>query len=113
MARFLPQARLPGVWLKEPSLDEPGDRAGGTPPGRTPQETTLRRNRYFHITFWAQACTDYCDQFLVVALTWGALHRLSGTDLGVILACWTVPRGVTLLLSGVFVDRWDRRTIAV
>lgn len=84
-------------------MDDPADRKG----------RTLRRNRDFHITFWAQACTDYCDQFLVVALTWGALHRLSGTDLGIILACWTVPRGVTLLLSGVFVDRWDRRTIAV
>ncbi len=73
----------------------------------------LRGNRNFHITFWAQACTDYCDQFLAVTLTWGALHELGGTALGIILACWTIPRGAMLLLSGVFVDRWDRRTIAV
>ncbi|HET9893472.1 MAG TPA: MFS transporter [Streptosporangiaceae bacterium] len=73
----------------------------------------LRGNRYFHITFWAQACTDYCDSFLAVTLTWGALHELGGTALGLILACWTIPRGAMLLMSGVFVDRWDRRTIAV
>jgi MFS transporter, DHA3 family, macrolide efflux protein len=77
------------------------------------QRWPLRRNRNFHITFWAQACTDYCDQFLVVALTWGALHRLGGADLGLVLASWALPRGALLLLSGVFVDRWDRRAVAV
>jgi DHA3 family macrolide efflux protein-like MFS transporter len=74
---------------------------------------TLRRNRHYHVTFWAQAGTDYCDQLLLVSLTWGALHRLGGADLGLVLACWTIPRGVVLLLSGVFIDRWDRRTVAV
>jgi DHA3 family macrolide efflux protein-like MFS transporter len=77
------------------------------------QAGALRGNRYFHITFWAQACADYCDQLLLVALTWGVLHRLGGAALGIVLASWTIPRGVLLLLSGVFVDRWDRRTIAV
>ena len=79
---------------------------------REPEGRALRGNRDFHLTFWSQACADYCDQFLLVALTWGALHQLGGTALGIILACWTVPRGVLLLLSGVFIDRWDRRAIA-
>ena len=83
-------------------MDELPDRKG----------RALRGNRDFHLTFWSQACADYCDQFLLVALTWGALHELGGTALGIILACWTVPRGVLLLLSGVFIDRWDRRAIA-
>lgn len=83
----------------------------GHPPVSASQP--LRANRQFHVVFWAQGCTDYCDQLLVVALTWGALHRLGGASLGLVLASWTVPRGVVLLFSGVFIDRWDRRSVAV
>ena len=60
---------------------------------------------------WSQACTDGCEQFLVMAITWAALHQFGSAKLGLVLAAWAIPRGVLLLFGGVLVDRSERRRL--
>jgi DHA3 family macrolide efflux protein-like MFS transporter len=60
---------------------------------------------------WSQACTDFCGQLLIMAITWAALHQFGSARLGLVLAAWAVPRGVLLLFGGVLVDRSDRRLL--
>lgn len=74
---------------------------------------SVLKQRLFRITFVAQSLVELADQFLIVAVTWAVLSGNSGTALGLVLACWAVPRGVFLLLGGVLVDRLDRRVLAV
>ena len=71
----------------------------------------LRRNRAYLAVMWSQACTDSCGQFLIMAITWAALHELGSARLGLVLAAWAVPRVVLLLFGGVLVDRLDRRLL--
>ncbi|WSQ10866.1 MFS transporter [Streptomyces sp. NBC_01231] len=72
----------------------------------------LRKNRAYQGIFWSQTCTDFAEQFLIVSITWAALHEFGGGRLGLVLAAWAIPRGVFMLFGGVLVDRWDRRTLA-
>ena len=60
---------------------------------------------------WSQACTDTCEQFLIMAITWAALHQFGSARLGLVLAAWAIPRGVLLLFGGVLVDRSDKRSL--
>jgi MFS family permease len=78
-------------------------------PGTRP----LRKNRAYQGVFWSQTCTDFAEQFLIVAITWAALHRFGGQKLGFVMAAWAVPRGLLLLFGGVVADRWDRRSLAM
>lgn len=48
---------------------------------------------------------------LLVALSWAVLTTSGGPALGLVLLAWSGPRGVFLLVGGVFVDRGDRRLI--
>src|SRR4051812_11108284 len=56
----------------------------------------LRRNRAYLAVMWSQACTDFCGQLLIMAITWAALHQFGSARLGLVLAAWAVPRGVLL-----------------
>jgi MFS family permease len=81
-------------------------------PSNAQEETvSLRRNRAYQGVFWSQTCTDFAEQFLIVAITWAALHQFGGVHLGVVLASWAIPRSSLMLFGGVLVDRWDRRTL--
>ncbi len=73
----------------------------------------LRRNRPFQAVFISQTCTDFSEQFIIVAITWAALHEFGAARLGLVLATWAIPRGGLLLFGGVLVDRWDRRRLAI
>ncbi|HEX4726580.1 MAG TPA: MFS transporter [Jatrophihabitans sp.] len=71
----------------------------------------LRRHRSYQAVIWSQACTDGCEQFLVMAITWAALHQFGSAKLGLVLAAWAIPRGLLLLFGGVLVDRSERRSL--
>lgn len=71
----------------------------------------LRRHRHFQAIIWSQTCTDSCEQFLIMAIVWAALHEFGSAKLGLVLAAWAVPRGLLLLFGGVLVDRSDRRNL--
>jgi DHA3 family macrolide efflux protein-like MFS transporter len=73
----------------------------------------LRRNRAYQGVFWSQAFTDFCEQFLIVAIVWETLHEFGGARMGVVMAAWAIPRGVLMLFGGVLVDRLDRRALAL
>lgn len=73
----------------------------------------LRRNRCYQAMFWSQTCTDFAEQFVLVAIIWAVLHTFGGGKLGLVLAMWAVPRGLLLLFGGVLIDRGDRRFLAV
>jgi MFS family permease len=81
-------------------------------PGRQSAEPLLR-NRPYQAVFWSQTCTDFAEQFLIVAITWAAVHTFGGDRLGLVLAAWAVPRGLLLLFGGVLADRKDRRTVGI
>ena len=74
---------------------------------------SLRRNRAYQGVFWSQAFTDFCEQFLIVAIVWETLHDFGGARMGVVMAAWAVPRGALMLFGGVLVDRLDRRALAL
>ncbi|HST49879.1 MFS transporter [Jatrophihabitans sp.] len=71
----------------------------------------LRRHRVYQAVIWSQTCTDTCEQFLIMAITWAALHEFGSARLGLVLAAWAIPRGVLLLFGGVLVDRSDKRSL--
>ncbi len=76
-----------------------------------PAIVPLRRHRAYQAVFWSQTSTDSCEQFLVMAMTWAALHQFGSARLGLVLAAWAIPRGVLLLFGGVLVDRSDKRSL--
>jgi MFS family permease len=67
----------------------------------------------FRVVFGAQTLVELADQVLVVAVAWAVISHATGTELGFVLACWAIPRGLFLLFGGVLVDRVDRRLLAV
>jgi MFS family permease len=81
-------------------------------PGRQSAEPLLR-NRPYQAVFWSQTCTDFAEQFLIVSITWAAVHTFGGDRLGLVLAAWAIPRGLLLLFGGVLADRKDRRTVGI
>lgn len=86
-------------------------RTAALPIAETPF-TPLRGNRAYQAVMWSQACTDFCGQFLIMAITWAALHQFGSARLGLVLAAWAVPRGVLLIFGGVLVDRSNKRLLA-
>lgn len=85
---------------------------GEPAPGPQPTEHLLR-NRPYQAMFWSQTCTDLAEQFLIVSITWAALHTFGGGRLGLVLAAWAIPRGLLLLFGGVLADRKDRRAVGI
>jgi MFS family permease len=70
-------------------------------------------HRAFRVAFGSQSLVELADQFLVVAVAWAVISHANGAALGLVLACWAIPRGLFLLFGGVLVDRVDRRLLAV
>ena len=81
------------------------------PESAEPPTIPLHRHRVYQAVIWSQTCTDTCEQFLIMAITWAALHQFGSARLGLVLAAWAVPRGVLLLFGGVLVDRSDKRSL--
>jgi predicted MFS family arabinose efflux permease len=67
------------------------------------------RFRRFRLLFGAQAVSSFGDRLVPVALAFAVLD-LTGkvTDLGIVLACQTVPLVVFVLIGGVWADRLAR-----
>ncbi|MGO9885948.1 MAG: MFS transporter [Solirubrobacteraceae bacterium] len=67
------------------------------------------RFRRFRLLFAAQAVSSFGDRLVPVALAFAVLD-LTGkvTDLGIVLACQTVPLVVFVLVGGVWADRLAR-----
>lgn len=67
------------------------------------------RFRRFRLLFAAQAVSSFGDRLVPVALAFAVLD-LTGkvTDLGIVLACQTVPLVVFVLIGGVWADRLAR-----
>lgn len=91
------------------TIPRPDDDGDDGPAAASP----LLRNRSYQAVFWSQTCTDFAEQFLIVAITWAAVHAFGGGRLGLVLAAWAIPRGVLLLFGGVLADRKDRRAVGV
>lgn len=71
--------------------------------------TGALRFRRFRLLFAAQAVSSFGDRLVPVALAFAVLD-LTGkvTDLGIVLACQTVPLVVFVLIGGVWADRLAR-----
>jgi MFS family permease len=78
-----------------------------------PRRGSVLRQPRFQRVFAAQTLVEVADQFLTVAVAWAVLGHGGGAVLGLVLACWAIPRGVFLLFGGVLSDRVDRRVLAV
>jgi len=68
--------------------------------------------RPFRHAFVAQSLVELADQVFLVAFVWALLGAGDSLQLGLVLTAWAAPRGVFLLLGGVFVDRADSRLLA-
>ncbi len=68
--------------------------------------------RPFRLLFGAQSISAFGDRLVPVALAFAVLDLTgSVTDLGIVLACQTVPRVVFVLFGGVWADRISRRRL--
>ncbi len=66
----------------------------------------------FRLLFGAQSISAFGDRLVPVALAFAVLDLTgSVTDLGIVLACQTVPLIVFVLLGGVWADRLERRRV--
>jgi MFS family permease len=67
------------------------------------------RFRRFRLLFAAQAISSFGDRLVPVALAFAVLDLTGNvTDLGIVLACQTVPLVVFVLIGGVWADRLPR-----
>ena len=70
------------------------------------------RFRAFRLLFAAQSVSSFGDRLVPVALAFAVLELTgSVTDLGLVLACQTVPLIVFVLFGGVWADRVGRRRL--
>ncbi|HDR7315475.1 MFS transporter [Bacillus cytotoxicus] len=74
---------------------------------------SLFLNRSFIAIFFSQACVYLGDQFLIVALSWTVAQEMGGFSLGLVLAAWSIPRGILLFIGGVFADRYERKKMGM
>src|SRR6188472_1332620 len=72
------------------------------------------RLREFRLLFGAQAVSMLGDRMVGIALAFAVLELGgSATEVGLVLACRTVPIVATLLVGGVVADRASRRAVMV
>jgi predicted MFS family arabinose efflux permease len=72
------------------------------------------RLREFRLLLGAQAVSMVGDRMVGIALAFAVLELGgSATDVGIVLACRTVPLVATLLVGGVVADRVSRRAVMV
>ena len=83
-------------------------------PARLRESADLLRARDFRNVFVAQSVSVFGDGITPVALTFAVLDLTgSGTDLGIVLACQTIPLVLLALVGGVWADRLPRGPIMV
>src|SRR3954447_26896611 len=70
--------------------------------------------REFRLLFGAQAISIVGDRMVAIALAFAVLELGgSATDVGLVMACRTLPLVATLLVGGVVADRVSRRVVMV
>jgi predicted MFS family arabinose efflux permease len=75
---------------------------------------TVLRQRDFRLVFGAFAVSVLGDRMVTIALAFAVLGLGgSATDVGIVLACRTLPLVATLLIGGVVADRVSRRSVMV
>jgi MFS family permease len=83
-------------------------------PARLREGADLLHSRDFRNVFLAQSVSVFGDGITPVALTWAVLDLThSGTDLGIVLACQTIPLVLLALIGGVWADRLPRARLMV
>ena len=83
-------------------------------PARLREGADLLQSRDFRNVFLAQSVSVFGDGITPVALTWAVLDLThSGTDLGIVLACQTIPLVLLALIGGVWADRLPRARLMV
>jgi hypothetical protein len=70
--------------------------------------------REFRLLFGAQAISVLGDRMVAIALAFAVLELGGGaTEVGIVMACRTLPLVATLLIGGVVADRVSRQTVMV
>jgi MFS family permease len=71
------------------------------------------RERRFRLLWLGQATSTLGDGLVPVALAFAVIQTLDGspTDLGIVLAAWTLPLVVFVLAGGVWADRLPRQMV--
>ena len=83
-------------------------------PARLREGAGLLRSRDFRNVFLAQSVSVFGDGITPVALTFAVLDLTgSGTDLGIVLACQSIPLVLLALVGGVWADRLPRARLMV
>jgi MFS family permease len=83
-------------------------------PARLREGADLLHSRDFRNVFLAQSVSVFGDGITPVALTWAVLDLThSGADLGIVLACQTIPLVLLALVGGVWADRLPRARLMV
>ena len=83
-------------------------------PARLREGADLLRSRDFRNVFLAQSVSVFGDGITPVALTFAVLGLTgSGTDLGIVLACQSIPLVLLALVGGVWADRLPRARLMV
>jgi MFS family permease len=79
-----------------------------------PESLAVLRQRDFRLVFGAFAVSVLGDRMVTIALAFAVLE-LGGSpsDVGIVLACRTLPLVATLLIGGVVADRVSRRGVMV
>jgi MFS family permease len=81
---------------------------------RLPESLTVLRQRDFRLVFGAFAVSVLGDRMVNIALAFAVLELGgSASDVGIVLACRTLPLVASLLVGGVVADRVSRRAVMV
>ena len=81
---------------------------------RLPESLAVLRLRDFRLLFSAYAVSVFGDRMVTIALAFAVLELGgSASDVGIVLACRTLPLVGSLLVGGVVADRMSRRTVMV
>jgi MFS family permease len=81
---------------------------------RLPESLAVLRLRDFRLVFGAFAVSMVGDRMVTIALAFAVLELGgSATEVGIVLACRTLPLVATLLIGGVVADRVSRRSVMV
>jgi hypothetical protein len=79
-----------------------------------PDSLAVLRQRDFRLVFGAFAVSVLGDRMVNIALAFAVLELGgSATDVGIVLACRTLPLVSSLLIGGVVADRMSRQTVMV
>ena len=73
------------------------------------------RERQFRLLWFARTGSAFGDSLIPVALIWAVGHDLGGgaTEVGLVLACYTLGGAAVTLAGGVWADRLPRRTVMI